>query len=532
MEKEKETQKLDKENTGSAPENSRLKKAAIILNILYFLSFIGFNCFMYRWISANDFLAVRFVGKKILFFAEFLLLLILICAVALKKGKKRYIASCIISVVMIIVMVAGSIVEAIYHKKIINVFEKADATLDRIIDNSKLSRTEYGIYILKESSAEKIEDLKDFVFGYSDAYAVEDMRKIENSVEEIYQKRIQTVRYKDPVQMIEKVYAQSERQAVILNQSMINMIEDAGDDDNNDEKSGKYAGFLEDFRCVYTISVENSIRTRSSQKDVTAENFTVYISGIDVEGDVKTKSRSDVNIIMSVNPVTHQILLVSTPRDYYVPLSISNGVCDKLTHAGNYGVDVSMETLEQLYDIKLDYFVRMNFTGFVDIIDALGGIDINSDYTFYTHGCQFYEGLNENVSGSRAIWFARERHSFAEGDRQRGKNQMKVIEAVIHKCMSKALLKKYDEIMDSVAESFQTNISKEDVQALVHYQIDESPKWKIQTYSVSGEGASRTTYSTPNSSAYVMIPDETTIETAKQYMKDMAENKTVRVPKE
>ncbi len=532
MAKDKNIQNLEQDNTEKILENVKLRKVTILLNVLFFLSFLGFNFFMYRWISANDFLAVRFVGRKVLFFAEFLLLLILICAVALKKGKKRYIASCVISAVMIVVMAAGSVIEVVYHNQIINVFEKADATLDRIIDNSKLSKTEYGIYVLKNSSAKKIEDLKDYVFGYSDSYAVEDVRTIKNNVEEIYQKSIQAVQYKDPVTMIDKAYAKPDHQAVILNQSMITLIEEAGDDDNNDQKNGKYASFLDDFRCVYTLSVENSIQTRSTQKDVTSENFTVYISGIDVEGDVNTKSRSDVNIIMSVNPVTHQILLISTPRDYYVPLSISNGIPDKLTHAGNYGVEVSMKTLEQLYDIKLDYFVRMNFTGFVDIIDALGGIDIESDYTFYTHGCQFYEGLNENVSGNRAIWFARERHSFAEGDRQRGKNQMKVIEAVIHKCMSKTLLKKYDDIMDSVAESFQTNIAKQDIQALVQYQIDRSPKWKIQTYSVSGTGTSRTTYSTPNASAYVMIPDETTVAAAKKYMKNLAENQVVKVAEE
>lgn len=136
---------------------------------------------------------------------------------------------------------------------------------------------------------------------------------------------------------------------------------------------------------------------------------------LDTEGDVTVKSRSDVNIIMSINPVTHQVLLLSTPRDYYVPLSISNGVKDKLTHAGNYGINVSMDTLEMLYDIKLDYFIRLNFTGFVDIIDALGGIDVVSDYSFSTHGYSYSEGLNSNLSGIQALWFAREKTCVCRG---------------------------------------------------------------------------------------------------------------------
>ena len=193
-------------------------------------------------------------------------------------------------------------------------------------------------------------------------------------------------------------------------------------------------------------------------KNVTKECFNVYISGIDTEGDVTAKSRSDVNIIMSINPVTHQVLLLSTPRDYYVPLSISNGVKDKLTHAGNYGIKMlSMDTLEMLYDIKLDLILfDWNFTGFVDIIDALGGIDVVSDYSFSTHGYSYSEGLNSNLSGIQALWSARERHAFAEGDNQRGRDQMKVIEAVIKKAQSSALLNNYDEIFANISKSFQT----------------------------------------------------------------------------
>ncbi|MCR5737027.1 MAG: LCP family protein [Eubacterium sp.] len=510
----------------------KLKVASIVLNVIFLMATIIFNGFMYRWISANDYLAVQYLGYKKLIFAESVLLLIFFIAVALKGGKKRYIFSIVISVIMIIALIAGSILEVIYHNKIVNVFNKADKTLDTIVEQSKLSTDEYGFYVLKDNKAESLADIKDYSIGISQTYPKEDLQVIEDAFEKEVSQKMEKQDFKDPMEMAKRLLENEETKVLVLNNAMIELIENAGDDDNDDKKNGEYADFSSKIRCIYTVSVKNAVKTRSNEKKVTSECFTVYVSGIDVEGDITTKSRSDVNIIMTINPVTHQVLLVSTPRDYYVPLSISGGSCDKLTHAGNYGIDVSIDTLEQLYGIEIDYFVRMNFTGFVNIIDALGGIDLDSDYTFYTHGCQFYEGLNEDVPGDKAIWFARERHSFADGDRQRGKNQMKVIESVIKKCMSPTLLKRYDDIMNSVAESFQTNMGKGDIRALVNFQVDESPKWKIQTYSVSGTGGKATTYSVPNAYAYVMYPDEESVNTAKAFMDDMNHNKKIKVPKD
>ncbi len=518
--------------TGVPSKCKKLKVTSIVLNVIFLIATIIFDYFMYRWISANDYLAIQYLGYKKIILAEALLLAVFFIAVILKGGKKRYITSIVISVLMIIALITGSVLEVIYHDKIINVFNKVDKTLDTIVEQSKLSTDEYGFYVLKEDAAANLEDVKDYAIGYSSTYSEEDLQVIGENYKKELSIEFEGTAFKDPVEMVEKMLAQEEVQVLVLNNSMLELIENAGDDSNDDKKDGAYSDFSSKIRCIYTVSVENAVKTKSTEKKVTTECFTVYVSGIDVEGDITTKSRSDVNIIMNVNPVTHQILLVSTPRDYYVPLSISQDSCDKLTHAGNYGIDVSIATLEQLYGIEIDYFVRMNFTGFVNIIDALGGVDLDSDYTFYTHGCQFYEGLNEDVPGDKAIWFARERHSFADGDRQRGKNQMKVIEAVIKKCMSRALLKRYDDIMNSVAESFQTNMEKGDIRALVNFQIDESPKWKIQTYSVSGTGGKATTYSVPNAYAYVMYPDEESINTAKQYMSDMKENKKIKVPKD
>ncbi len=243
--------------------------------------------------------------------------------------------------------------------------------------------------------------------------------------------------------------------------------------------------------------------------------FVAYISGIDTWGSTAAKSRSDVNILAVVNTNTKQILLVSTPRDYYVPLSNSHGVKDKLTHAGIYGVNTSMETLEMLYGVEIEYYIRLNFTGFVGIIDALGGIDVYSDSDFSVGDAFSYsKGIN-HLSGIEALAFARERYSFAGGDRARGTHQMEVIKAVVNKCASSAILYNYAEVMNSMSGCFSTNMSQSQIAALVRMQLNDMSTWSVSSISVDGTGASKTTFTVPNKRAYVMIPDENTVQAAK-----------------
>ena len=241
--------------------------------------------------------------------------------------------------------------------------------------------------------------------------------------------------------------------------------------------------------------------------------FSMYLSGIDTRGGVLAKSRSDVNILATVNVDTRQVLLVSTPRDYYVPLPISNGQPDKLTHAGIYGVDVSMGALEMLYGIDIDYYFRVNFSGFEKIIDALGGITVNSEKSFTTHDGQFYFNKGENrIGGAAALGFVRERQAFSDGDRQRGKNQMEVIRAVIDKAMSPAILTGFTELMESVSGNFETSMPYDLIAELVRDQLENGGSWNIVSTSVSGSDSSGYTYSAGN--AYVMVPDQATVDAA------------------
>lgn len=507
--------------------SKKLKNWALAINLLQIAALIFFEIVIYRLFSYRDYLFLQYIPVKYLVILEVLLAISTIVPFVIKWGKKRTIISIVISAVMTLSLLAASIFCIVYDKQIKNVVLKAEQTIDKMVENSQLSTDEYGVYVLKDDIAEEIADAKDYSFGYNRAYAVEDANTVIDTIQTAVSQDINIKEVNDPAKLAENLLG-GKVKAIILNQTMLNLIEDAGDDSDDGEHNGDFADFQEKIKCIYTVNVKNELAKRKDSGEVTKRCFNVYISGIDTDGDVTARSRSDVNIIMSVNPITHKILLVSTPRDYYVPLSISNGVKDKLTHAGNYGIDVSMDTLEMLYDIEIDYFVRMNFTGFENIINALGGIDVESDYSFSTHGYSYSEGLNENLSGIEALWFARERKSFAGGDKQRGSNQMKVIEAVIRKCQSSALLRNYDSILNEVSESFQTNMTKDSIKELVKFQLNNSPDWEVISYSVSGFGESNYTYSIPSARAYVMVPDQSTVDIAKQMFDDNKYNREIK----
>lgn len=255
-------------------------------------------------------------------------------------------------------------------------------------------------------------------------------------------------------------------------------------------------------------------------------SFCIYISGIDISGPVSARSYSDVNILAFVNPSTRQILLVNTPRDYYLPLSISGGIPDKLTFAGTYGVQVSMDTLEMLYGVNIDYYFRVNFSGFQQIVDALGGVTVHSDVAFTRKGYHYVKGPN-HLNGVQALEFCRERHAFADGDNQRGRNQMALIKAVFDKVMSPALLTNYMQVLDAVEGSFRTSVPMEVVGQLVSGQLKDSRSWNIVSYSVTGTGDYAMIFSWPEAQ-WIMWPDTASVARAKTLIASLYSGQTVQ----
>ena len=268
-------------------------------------------------------------------------------------------------------------------------------------------------------------------------------------------------------------------------------------------------------------NVTSGLLTGAEANKITKEPFVVYLSGVDNRGELTENARSDVNILAVVNPVTKQAALINTPRDYYVDLAGTESK-DKLTHAGLYGVETSMATLGNLYGVDVDHYIRINFAGFISIIDAIGGVDVYSDQAFTSVGSPGYydpttfaEGWN-HLDGKSALAFARERHAFKTGDIQRGINQMKVIDAMANKLKSPTLLMSFSKLMDAAADCFVTSFSQEQISALVRMQLGDLASWDIQSYTVTGSGAKSTKcYSAKGQSLYVMKPDENSVNEAK-----------------
>ena len=269
-------------------------------------------------------------------------------------------------------------------------------------------------------------------------------------------------------------------------------------------------------------SMTSGLLTGAEANKITKEPFVIYLSGVDTRGELTEKARSDVNILAAVNPVTKRVALINTPRDYYVDLAGTDSK-DKLTHAGLYGVETSMETLGNLYGISVNHYIRINFAGFISIIDALGGVDVYSDQAFTSVGSPgyydpttFVEGWN-HLDGKSALAFARERHAFASGDIQRGINQMKVIDAMLNKIKSPALLMGFSKIMDAAADCFVTSLSQDQISALVRMQLSDFADWDIESYTVTGSSSTSTKcYSAKGQKLYVMKPDDASVSKAKE----------------
>lgn len=284
--------------------------------------------------------------------------------------------------------------------------------------------------------------------------------------------------------------------------------------------------FTDDTKVLAVVSIDYSLLASDSDSDssntqtetrkdgnisegesITNSAFVVFISGIDTSGVISTRSRSDTNIIMCVNPKTKKILMVSTPRDTYTPLfNVSGGVYDKLTHAGLYGPECSMGTLETIYDVGIDYYLRVNFTSVIDIVDALDGVDVYSDYSFTSKnvkGYSFTKGYN-HVDGQKALAFCRERYSFSDGDRQRGNNHIAMIKAIINKCITPSILVNYADFISSLQGCIQTNMTTDELTSLIKMQLDDGASWTFDSMSLETTDSSSTTcYSMPGPKLYV-----------------------------
>lgn len=298
--------------------------------------------------------------------------------------------------------------------------------------------------------------------------------------------------------------------AILVSDSQKTKLNNSG----SNSKNSKVSGFKDKVRVIYTFKVRMLIK--SDGLNITNEVFNIYISGMDEYGKVREISRSDVNMVVTVNPKTRQILLTNIPRDYYVQIHDTDGYKDKLTHAGIYGVDTSLATIEDLLGIKINYYVKVNFSSLVNIVDALGGVEVYSEYDFRSwNGYNFSKGYNK-VNGKEALSFVRERKQFNDGDNQRGKNQQAMIEAIFRKCTKPSIIIKYNSLLDSLKDSMITDMPTKNMMKLAKMQLRDSSKWTITSNSLTGTGSMDYTYTYPYQSLYVTVPDEDSVKLSKE----------------
>lgn len=357
------------------------------------------------------------------------------------------------------------------------------------------------VAVLADDPAEGIEDAADYTFGIQLERGAENMQAAISDIQDELGSDIDTVEY-DSIQEQAQALHDGEVDAIIYNEAYTDILEEG------------FEGYKDSVKIIYTheIRVEMNFGGNASDDSLTKEPFTVYISGIDVYGDVSQTSRSDVNIIAVVNPNTHQILLVTTPRDYYVEIpGVSEGQEDKLTHAGIYGIDASMATLGALYETDINYYVRLNFTSLIDIVDILGGVDVYSDMAFSTgwesgYEMDVQEGWN-HFNGEQALAFSRERKNLPDGDNQRGIHQQAVITAMLKKVLSPTMLLKANSILNQVSQDVETNVSQAQLNSLIKYQLGSNAKWSIRSVAATGTASREYCYSSGDTSLYVTIPD-------------------------
>lgn len=426
----------------------------------------------------------------ILILAAVLLILLGITLLTQIAAKGKGLGGKIFCIIMCVILAAGSF----YLEKVNEAAEK--------IFGSNTSTSAIVVAVKADDKAEVISDAASYTFGIQYATYEKEMRTGLANIRNEIGNEIEVQEYSD---LIDEATAliNGEIKAMIYNSSQTSIIQE------------QIPEFSQETKIIYTHNIVLQIANETVDVSM-SEPFTVYLSGMDTYNEISSADRSDVNIIAVVNPKSHQILLVTTPRDFYVPIpGISGGQRDKLTHAGIYGIDASMRTLEELYETEIQFFGRVNFTSLINIVDALGGLEVISDEEFDTgweSGTEIHvnEGANY-FDGKSALAFCRERHALADGDNARGRHQQAVITAMIKKMMSPAMLRGATEIIQSVSDGVDTNFSMDQIQTLIKTQLRKNSEWNIYSVSAEGFGDKQYCYSSGNTPLYVTIPDENSV---------------------
>lgn len=491
-----------------------VKGRHIILKIIYFLSLISMGYLSYM-ILANKILPSKYrtVLMAALAFVYIVLAMLVFRlkpirpavnrqkrASAVKRDRKIRVISFILAFILLVFGGGSAFANVYVHKGL--------KTAKDLSKNENIEKLQFSLIVLKSSPMTKLSDVGGTAVGAS---LERDKENVDEYIKKLKAEKNTSLNLENgnDYAAMAKALLANETKIVLFNEGYRAIVEESIRD------------FSEKTRIIDSVVIE---RTKQKAEDTAIKNaegcYNIYVSGNDNYGTLSNISRSDVNLILSVNTNTKKILITTVPRDSYVRISgRGNNQYDKLTHAGIYGVETSQKTLENLFGIKIDYYARINFTSLIKIVDVLGGIEVKNDQSFTAGGYRFDKGTI-HLDGEHALLFARERHSLTGGDLDRGRNHTKIIEAMISKAISPSILLNYNNIMNAVLEATQTNVPKELMISVVNKQLESGGSWKIEKTDISGHGTTGTlpSYAMPGWKLYMFVPDESSIKATKEKM--------------
>ena len=449
----------------------------------------------------------------VLFVVGMVLLLLLPAGLMFIRIKKKDVSVVrrVIASVLSVLIIIGCLAVAKVAKDAYDTISHVTTPTEEVVTDNTL------VYVRLEDPAKELADAADYKFAAIQGFETDRTQEAIKQLEAVIGKPLEITYYLSAKELADALLNRQVDALIMFDTSVALLQEEEG-----------YDTFEQLVRVLYSMDIDEVVKGEETTEPVvpvqptgpvTERPFILYISGSDTRSKYLSVSRSDVNILAVVNPVTKQVLLVNTPRDYYVANPAGDGALDKLTHCGLYGTSCSMEALGNLYGVNPEFYAQINFSGFETLIDAVGGVQVYVNNSFISRDdVRFEKGMND-LNGKEALVLVRDRYNVAGGDNGRGKNQMKVIEALIGKLTSgKTIINNYSSILGSLKGMFKTSVSQEDISALVKMQLEDMAQWTVHSFAVTGTGGTEPNYSSPGHKAYVMYPHEEVVKQASTLM--------------
>lgn len=492
---------MDKNIRDTQPIEKFEDKKYGLFYVLYFLNIAVFLFGIYILFRKN----ILPLKYRVILTLVFVIIYMVIGKILFSKNSKRILKFIAILILVNILLINSYVIYALNRG--LSVFKNISAGSN--------AKAEYSLVVMKNSKYNAVKDLEGIKLGVPDNIQDDKLEKVLNQIKEETKVDFETEKNMDLIRLAKNLL-DGDSEVILLNESYREFV------------VGKYKDFSKRTRVIQKFKVEIGKKNFVPSKDVKyKESFNIYISGIDTYGDLSTVSRSDVNLILTVNPRTHKTLITSVPRDSYVRIAgDGDDEYDKLTHAGIYGIDSSIKTLENFLDININYYVKINFSSMEKIIDILGGVEVDNVEEFTSFDGHYFPKGKVILNGKKALSFSRERYALEEGEIGRGKNQERVMVGIINKLTSHSILLNYGSLLEVISNSVETNFNESKIVELVNDQIETNVPWKVKTTYVKGEDRmDLTSYAMPDYDLYMLFPYEESVKETQDLIKDTLNEK-------